>query len=52
MPLISLKILFNTLKLNILRSDITSFVSWLKMTFSLLSSLTLMIKKLIFSQNY
>ena len=51
-PLISPKIMFNTLKLNILRFDITSFVSWLKMAHSLLISLILMIKRLIFSQNH
>ena len=45
-PSISLKILFNTLGPNTLRSDITSFVSWLKMVLSLLSSFTLMIKRL------
>ena len=47
-PLTSLKILFNILEPNTLRSDITLFMSWLKMTLSFLSSFTLMIKRLIF----
>ena len=50
-PSISLKILFNILELNTQRFDITSFMSLLKMVPSLLSSFTLMIRRLICSPN-
>ena len=48
-PSISLEILFNTYGPNTLRSNITSFVSCLKMVLSRLSSFTLMTKRLICS---
>ena len=44
---ISLRILFNILELNTYRFDITSFGSLSKMVLSLLSSFTLMIRRLI-----
>ena len=50
-PQTSLKIWFNILKPNTLRFDITLFMSWLRMAFSLLSLSTLMIKRLISSLN-
>ena len=50
-PLTSLRIQFNILELNTLRFDITSFESLLKMVFLLLSSFTLMIRRLICSPN-
>ena len=51
MPLTSLKILSNTPELNVLRFDTISFVDWLKIVLSILSSLALIIKMLISSQN-
>ena len=48
-PLTSLKILFNILEQNIQRFDTTSFESLSKMAHSLLTSSTLMIKRMICS---
>ena len=50
-PSTSLRIWFNILKLNTLRFDITSFGNLSKMVPSLLSSFTLMIRRLISSPN-